>query len=364
MIGIVHINTPGSSPYLKNYIDLLTAEGVPFELIFWDRENEKKSYPGVTSWMYSKRLPSYLSRISKIRHYIGFCLYARKIIRRRGYDKLIIMTTTTAQILYSPLIKRYKNKFFLDIRDRTYERYGAYRRREAKLVSASWATSISSEGFLDFLPQSDKYVIAHNLYADDVVEAEHFVPAARQPGQPIRIVFTGFLRALDIDHRFLQKLGKDERFELYFHGSATYPGQYEKFCRENGLDTVRFTGRYTFEEKPSLLAPAHLLYNYFKGVVMHCAMTNRYYDCLVFGIPLLSNAETFCGKRVRDNGLGITLDLDDPDFSDNLYNAFVGFDHAAFNAAREAEFRLVLRQQEEYLETVRSFIRIKDGLTP
>ena len=363
MIGIVHINTPGSSPYLKNYIDLLTAEGMPFELIFWDRENERESYPGVTSWMYSKPIPNGLSRVLKIRHFIGFSMYARKIIRRRGYDKLIVMTTMTAQVLYSLLVKRYKNRFFLDIRDHTYEQYGIYRRREVRIVAASWATAISSEGFLSFLPPSGKYVLAHNLYADDLVKAEHFVPAVRQLGQPVRIVFTGLMRALDIDQYFLQKLGRDERFELYFHGSATNPGQYEQFCKDNGLDAVRFTGRYTFDQKPGLIAPAHLLYNYFDGIIMQHAMTNRYYDSLVFGIPTLSKAATFCGKRVADRGLGITLDLDDPNFSDNLYTAFTGFDHAAFNAARETELRLVLRQQEEYLETIRCFIRIKDGST-
>ncbi|MGF2021808.1 capsular biosynthesis protein, partial [Staphylococcus aureus] len=87
--------------------------------------------------------------------------YAMKILKENHYDFVIVWGSYTGHLFKSFLEKHYKNKFILNIRDYFFENNKLIKYRMKKIVDASRLTTLSSEGFLKFLPKSEKYRIIY-----------------------------------------------------------------------------------------------------------------------------------------------------------------------------------------------------------
>ena len=56
-------------------------------------------------------------------------------------------------LLFDLLLFKYKNNYILDIRDPSYEKFKLFNQILKKIICSSYFTTISSEGFLEFLPK-------------------------------------------------------------------------------------------------------------------------------------------------------------------------------------------------------------------
>ena len=90
--------------------------------------------------------------------YYAFKPYATKILKENNYDFVIVWGAILV-IYLKFLIKNYKERFILNIRDYFYENNNFIFARMAQLVNFSYMTTISSDGFLKFLPNSEKYQV-------------------------------------------------------------------------------------------------------------------------------------------------------------------------------------------------------------
>ena len=150
-------------PYVKDYEKLLRNNGIEYDFIFWNRSGGHIiAYNGdakahTFNWQTKK------SKLSKLLPFLLWSGFARKVLRKYDYDFLIVCTTIPAILLADVLLKKYKKKFLLDIRDFTYENISIYKALEKKLIAIAGMIIISSKGFLTWLPEDADYVYTHNL---------------------------------------------------------------------------------------------------------------------------------------------------------------------------------------------------------
>lgn len=352
MIGIVFINDIGHSPYIAKYIDSITEAGLDYEVISWDREPHKgRTYPEnykiFKLFSLEEKHP-----INKIIDFIRFGRFANKKVKEKRYDKLIILTSLTGIILYRTLKKSYRQKYIFDYRDASYEFLPLFKKMIAKLVTNSYFTCVSSRGFLEILPPADNYVVVHNFQYGDLRYKEAACTLSRQ--EPIHVNYIGYVRGYYL-LKMIDLFARDKRFVLNFHGG----GEHLNITREHasGIDNIHFTGEYRGNEKHRFIKQADLIcYNYESSFINDKALANKYYDALIFKKPLLGNSQTYSGRLISQNGLGISLDLDDPLYTQKIYDFYMNFSCAEFNRNAERVLAEVLEEDQLYMEKIREFI--------
>ena len=151
MVGIVFLGEIHLCPFVDKYTDSLIKNHIDYEIISWDRsgyQNESTEHHHV----FRKNSKKMVNPFFKVKDFLLFAKFAKRIIREKQYDKLVILTTLTGMLLYPMLTGRYKKKFIFDYRDVSYEFLPIYRHFLKRIVDSSAFTCISSLGFKKHLP--------------------------------------------------------------------------------------------------------------------------------------------------------------------------------------------------------------------
>ena len=367
MVGIVFIQDIRYCPFLGRYTQPLKEAGVPFDLIWWERWKTPPTTPlpevaeGAQAY-YAFNRYSEMSRnpASKLGDFAAFSRYVRDVIRRRKYDKLIVLTTMTGMLLADLLTGRYRKRFIYDIRDYSYERIGLYKSIEARIVDASAFTCISSEGFLEFLPRDREYVVTDNFLDSDIRAAEGMRFHKKAPGEKIRLSYVGFVRYFQENRKILDELIDDPRFLLSYHGIGADYDRLVEYQRQHENGRLEVTGYFDFgRDKAGLCARADIINNFYPHTleIQRLATTNKAYDGIIFHRPQLVSTGTFSQKLAEDWGVGCALSIGQSDFGDRLYDYYHQLDEDEFNRNADAALESVLHRDALYRERIERFIQ-------
>lgn len=359
MIGIVFVGELKYCPYIYKYLRVLVEKEEKFEVLFWERESINRVYP---QNYYSFKMKSSLAKSSilKVFDFIKFSMWLRERIMDKGYDKLIVLSTLAGIIIANTILKKYKNNYIFDIRDYSYEKYKLFYKVEEKLILNSKFTSISSEGFKNFLPQKYDYIMANNFSYDDLKYKKKFIKKKR--GAVINVVWIGVVRYFEHQAEILERLKNDERFNLIYHGSGPDLERLKLYCKDNQISNVCFTGSYDNNMKADLLLNADILNNSY-GIKnenkVKYAIANKYYDGIIYGIPQLVEINSFKCEKVEALEIGIGIDVSITNFADELYDYYYNLDDKQFNESCQKELEKILIEDKVYLDSIKNFIESK-----
>ncbi|WKV07998.1 hypothetical protein Q2T46_10630 [Thermoanaerobacterium sp. CMT5567-10] len=356
MIGIIFIGDLKYCPYLNKYTQVLDEENQKYEVLFWNREGKSVDYP---LNYFSLNLKSVLNRhpLFKILDFLKFRKWVKNQIKTRNYDKLIILSTLSGVLIAKTLINKYKYNYIFDIRDYSYENNKMFFNIEENLIRNSFFTCISSEGFKEFLPKGYPYIIAHNINKNDYQNKKKFIK--KDKGSILNVVFIGAVRYFKHQVKIIDRLKNDNRFNLIYHGSGAELDLFINYCKKNNISNLKFTGEYNNSDKNKLLIKADILNNSYKASKMmetKYAISNKYYDGIIYGIPQLVETNTYKQSKVEELGIGIGLDVEEEDFADKLYEYYYNIDEKKFNDSCNKELQKILIEDQLYLEKIREFI--------
>lgn len=352
MITLVFCGDLRYCPYIKRYTERLDAYKCEYEVLFWNRAGLELELPK-NYYYYDSPSDESLGKFKKLFDFWGFKRWVEHHILSQKCDGLILLSTLTA-ILLSNKLKKYKGKYIFDIRDYSYENIGFFKKIECKVINNSYFTAISSKGFKTFLPKHD-YVIAHNFNRNEMIDTPAFI---RQEC-PLKLVWNGTVRFFDFQKRYLDALKNDERFLMIYHGTGTDLLQYKEYCRGNKIFNVEFTGAYDNKNKKNLLKDAAILNNCYGGKdgdQLKYAVSNRYYDGLIYHIPQLVEPEGFKTSITEKGKVGIALNADDS-FADNLYSYYMKIDAEKFDMACKSELEKIIAEDDIYIKKIDDFIK-------
>ena len=353
MIGIIIVGEIGLAPFAKKYISVLEDRKIPYEILHWNRsgkENEEyKKYH-----TYSEPVDRYISLLSKIKPFYNFRHFAKKVIKEQKYDKLVVLTTQTAILLFDVVLsKKYKNKYFFDYRDTSYEYLGFYRRFVNKVIENSYATCISSPGFKKYLTDKKELIIAHN-FQDRYYESRAISYTPRKSKNKIVIGYIGYLREYEYLKKIVDIFGNDNRFEFNIHGSGDTEEQLREYAKK--YENVNVFGAYKEDEKMDIVDSFDMIcYNYPYSFVNYPAIANKFYDGMIRKKPMFGNSRTYSGELIEKYGLGISVDEDDTQVSQKIYEYFESFNKEKFEQNCETFLKNILNDDKVYIKTINNF---------
>lgn len=261
-------------------------------------------------------------------------------MKQEQFDFVIFLHSLSG-ILIKDRLK--KQQYIFDYRDSTYEANMLFRHMIHSLVNGSYATFISSQGFLSYLPQTDKVYISHNLLLDSLKHREY----QKILSEKIRICFWGHIRNVSVNKLLIEKIAKDDRFELHYYGREQGAAiALKEYCQENSLSNIFFHGEYEPSERYNFVKATDFIHNIYDDSNMQIAMGNKYYDGLIFKIPQLCTVGSFMGAQVQEKGVGIAVDPGDDALLSKIYDFYISLNRTVFEDNCETELKRVLAQYE------------------
>ena len=352
MIALIFCGDIKYCPYLSRYTERLEMNNIDFEVWFWNRGgfnlNVKDNY-----YYFDSPSSESLTKAKKAIDFIDFRKWVVRRLKNTAPEKVILLSTLTGILLYDKL-KKYRKKYIFDIRDYSYENISLFRSIEGRIIKQSALTAISSKGFKSFLPDYD-YVIAHNFNRNEMLDSPQLV----KQDLPLDLVWNGTVRFFDFQRNYINCLRNDPRFRLVYHGAGTALEEYKEYCRINNVKNAVFTGPYNNSDKAALLRRAAILNNCYggrDGDQLRFAISNRYYDGLIYHIPQLVEPGGYKASVTEAGGVGIALEAGS-DFADRLYDYYMSLDQGKFDAACDEELGKVLAEDDLYIEKIDEFIR-------
>lgn len=310
-------------PYTKFYIEALAKGDNEIHLVIWNRDLKEEKVPEemiVHEFQYYQ--DDQISKWRKLKSFFKYYKYAKGVIEKINPDFIVVLHTWPGILMYDYLRRDYKNNYIFDYRDSTYEANSIFRKRVAGIVAYSRYTFISSDGFRVFLPSeySDKIILSHNLSMEDFTE-DHCLNRGKHT--PIRISFWGLIREENVNAAIIKRLSNDKRFELHYYGrEQAIAVRLKQLASKLEAKNVFFHGEYEPDERQQFAIQTDLLHNIADTPNMMKAVSNKFYDGMIFSIPQLCMSGSHMGKLVSESGIGFECDPYSDSFGDDIYNYY------------------------------------------
>ncbi len=351
MIGIIVVGDIKLSPFSKKYTDVFDEKGIEYEIIHWNREGgEAVSENNVHT--FSCRADRFGSKLKRVMPYIKFSRFARRKIKERKYEKLVVLTTQTAFILFDVLMVKYRKKYYFDYRDTSYEYIGPYSFIVNKIFSKAQFAAVSSPGFLEYIKTKTETFLSHNFQNKNYSERKMF--AEKNTELPIVMGYVGVLREYDYLVKLADTFGADKRFKFVFYGAGDDVERLREYC--SAYDNVLVMGAYAEKDKPKIIEGFDMIcYNYPYSFVNYPAVANKLYDGLIYKKPMFSNSRTYSGRLVAEKGFGISIDQDCTDTCQKIFDYYNSFDESIFAAECEKYLGQVIDDEGRYRASIEKF---------
>lgn len=337
-------------PYANFYLDCIDKQKNEVHMVIWNRDLMAEKLPdNVIIHELRLKQEDQISPLKKIASFIKYRNFAKDVINKIRPDFVIVLHTLPGILLQNKLVSAYKGKFIFDYRDSTYESNGLFKKMVARLVEASGATFVSSDGFRRFLPDSakEKTFTSHNISVSDIDSEVR----AKDKHFPIRVGCWGLLREEHLNKCIIRHLANDNRFELHYYGREQQIAvELKEYAKTLNATNVFFHGEYIPKERKGFAENTDILHNISSTGNMLLAMSNRVYDGMLFHIPQICMSNSFMGEMVKINSIGTMLNPETDSFADDLENYYKQLDLEQFDIAATNTLEKVYN---EYLQDQR-----------
>ena len=183
---------------------------------------------------------------------------AKRILSRKHYDFIFVLTTMPGVFLADYLTSEYAGRYLFDIRDYTKEHIKAYFHAEKKVVEGSQVNIVSSPDYIRFLPEAE-YCVCHNInLPSNRSGIEKFEKA---PSQRVVIAYVGNIQYVEYCMKLVQMVEKDDRFEFHFYGPEGGSLELTDYVNRLQCDRISMKGRFKPEEKQGIFENSDIIFN-------------------------------------------------------------------------------------------------------
>lgn len=333
-------------PYVGNYTIILNEVGIDYDIIYWDR-------------FIIEEQSEFVYRDLKVGHQRGFlnyfkyCRFVLNHLKKKSYDKIIVFGIQLVFFIKRFLVREYRNKFIIDIRD--YNRIIKYFNIK-KVIDNSAFTVLSSPGFKEWLPKNNKYIINHNT---QVISEKllYNVNNNLNNKKRININYIGSIRDYKLNIDFINALKNNERIKLYFHGEGLINKDIEEYLNKNNIKNVRLTGKYEREEEPDLYIKTDLVNVLIPNdsINSRTLLPNRLYNAAIYGKPILAFEGTYLSKIIKEYNLGLVISSFQ-NIEDMIVDYFDKFSNIVYEKGRQLFFENVLKENMEFRGRLAEFL--------
>ena len=346
---------PGSiwyAPYVRIYTQILEDLNVDYSIISWNREGDDKT----EGFQYNVPCSNGHGSASW-KEYRGYINFIKKIIKEQGFERIIVFGPQMTCLLSSFLLLHFRGHYMIDYRDLSIEQKPGFKQLFAVMLKYSKANVISSPGFKRCLPKRE-YYISHNFDINAVREALRTEDNLKyNNGNEIEVLTIGAIRDLSSNMEVVKSLANKDGIHLSFVGKGGAADTIKDYCRKEGIKNVSFTGFYQKHEEAGYVKKATFLNIFYPRVITHdTALSNRFYNSLIYKKPMIVTKDTTQGDYVEENRLGVVL-VDCSNLYDKLITFIQAEDYRKYAERCNALLKSFLKDQEVFESVVSRFIK-------
>lgn len=332
------------------YTDILKREGIPFDVIYMDKYGEDEEIECNNKYRYVNKVDRKLPRFFKKIKYYMFKPWACKVMRQNKYHFIIVWNDLAIFLFANFLSKHYKGKYCLNVRDNMYYDKPKYEKMYFRCFSNSSFNTISSKGFLDFLPQGVKYYPINSLNLS-VLKGMKVHDRMRSKNEKIRIGFIGYVRFFERNQRLLDCFANDSRYEIHFYGK--FADVLKEYAASRGIENGVFHDSFPVADTPKYLENIDIMNNLYGNNTLNIrkAISIKLFHSLYARIPILVNMDTYIGSEATSLGIGYYVTEFTDKFKDDLYEWYHSIDFAQLSKRCE-DYLLSAEKENNEFENV------------
>lgn len=301
---------PDYVPYVYNYFRIASESGIEYDVFCWNRQGERDLEFASNYYIYNHQTCNDYSPMKKLVEIFGFYIFVRHSISRAKYKSVFVFTIAGAFPFIHLLLFHYTGKYVFDIRD-----YSPLLANPITAFFVKWLLKrsafnvVSSPGYKRWLPSGFNYITCHNVDIDKISHAFNIVEKSNNDGI-LRVLTIGSLRDFDSNTRIADAFSNDKTVEMRFVGIGVET--FEKFCKENSIKNVVFSGRYHKEEEDAIVKQADMINLFLPHTInSDSCMANRMYLAARLRKPVIVTKSSYQAEVVDKFNLGISVDWDD-----------------------------------------------------
>lgn len=346
-VALVLASNTCYAPYLYHYTRILEEQNIDFDIIVWNKDNIEEK--GCIS--YDEYADFNSSRLSRLTAYFRYANFVRNTLKNGRYDRVVVFTIFLGILLSPYLKKRFKRNYIFDIRDYSpLLTFLPYMIRP--VILNAYSTSVSSAGFLEWLPKAGRYEISHNYSFDTTIDIR------KDKIKDTNVILTiGFLRDFTANKMIIESFKDSVNFALRFVGSGIAYAPLMNFVHDKEIGNVTFTGPYKKSEEQTFLkdvAIVNILLG--KDINSRTLMTNRFYLAISNEIPVIVNENSIQGEYVKKYNLGVVIN-DKDSIQEKVINYLNTYDHIVFKKNCEKFLQDIENDQISFVTTIQTFIK-------
>lgn len=348
-IALVVPNNLWVCPYISNYSRILDKEGAEYEIISWNRAGKEEK--GI---QYNKQETT-RSLIGVLWSYLKFAGFVKKTLVAGQYERVVVFSPQLAIFMVNFLKKHYRGRYILDYRDLSIEQKPLLGYLFKSALRNSYANVVSSPGFLQYLPKAFEYVVSHNFNLDRVSSVS--VGNMNQvTGGCVKVLTIGAIRE-DRNIEVIDALGNVDGFELQFVGKGIAAKSLEEYARNKGYKNVSFTGYYEKKEEPRIIEGCALINIVYPLIPSHIsALSNRFYNSLIFKRPMVVTKNTIQGDYAEKYGVGLVVDTCDH-LGDKILAYLAHLDYTDYCERCERLLDAFVEENHHFENVISGFVR-------
>lgn len=314
------------------YTKYFEEHGIEYDIIYMDKYNEEEEIGAKNIYRFVNVIYRKWSKIHKVIKYSKFISYAKKIIKREKYDKIIVWNDVAILMFGMFLARQFKHKYCLNCRDYNGENHPIVYYVFKKVIENSYFTTISSGGFKTFLPKHE-YI---DLYSYNDKLLQNCEPRHNLSNVPLRIGFVGNVRFFEENYKLLNSLRNDSRYEIHYHGSNA--DIIEDYAKNNGFNNVICSGAFQVNETGRYLDECDIINNIFgnESIAVKTLTSIRLFHAAYMHMPILVSKDTYMEELIKAYGIGYIIDFNDKDLAEHLYEWYknINFEELERNCNR------------------------------
>ncbi|MCR5496664.1 MAG: hypothetical protein K6F48_02395 [Paludibacteraceae bacterium] len=317
-------------PYISTYKSILDTHNVNYRVIYWNRHRDAHNYSD-NYIAYEKETNDEYSAPRKIYDIYRFYRFVLKHLKKVSYDGIFIYTIADSIFFYKYLSKHYKNRYVFDIRDYSpILKFPYFRYALNHLLNKSAFNVISSEGFKQFLPQEESYVITHNITLNEIENANIHNNNCNQD-KPYNIITIGKLRDEKVNIDIIKTLGNRTDVKLSFVGMGPASQTIKNHVERNKPFNVTITGKYLKQDEDKYVLNANMLNVCMEqNILSKYLLSNRLYLGARLRRPLLTYDDDYQSLVIKKYKLGLLVSRNE-NIYDKIINYWETFDYDMYN---------------------------------
>lgn len=332
------------------YTEFMDKNNIPYDIIYIDKYHAEEENSAENVYKYDLYIEKNWSFTRKLFYYWRFKKYASEILIKNKYDFVITWNQFTA-IMFSDVLKRnFDNKYCLNIRDIFMPNNPIIRRILKNIVKASAFSTVSSDGFIKYLPPFD-YVTIHSMNLKVLSNCTPHVKL-KDKNLPINITYIGYLHLYENCYNLIDSLGNDDRFRLNFYGQGS--DLIVDYAKERNITNVFCVGKFEPSETASLIQDADIIWNLYGvgNINLDTALSIKLYYSIYLNVPILVFKNTYMAEIAERYGIGYAIEKDGfNNLGSNLYNWYHKLNQKEIHENCE-EFKNVIFESHKKLENL------------